>query len=523
MKRSTALFLIIIALAAGFFAHYLIPQPTTKKQPDGVNKLSWTIDLLENTYVDSISRDSLLDMVVPYLISNLDPHSSYIPAKDLSAVNEPLAGKFDGIGVVFNMATDTAQILNVIAGGPSSEVGIVAGDRIMTVDDTLVAGRKMDQNKVVGMMRGEKGSKVRLGVMRGNNRTLLPFTITRGEIPISSIEASFVAPDKSGYIRLSRFAATTYTEIMEAIKKLQAEGADKLVIDLRGNGGGYFDPAVALSNEFLKKGESIVYIEGAHRPRKEQRANGSGSLQSIPLTILIDESTASSSEIFAGAMQDNDRATIVGRRSFGKGLIQEQIGYTDGSAARITIARYYTPLGRPLQKPYQAGNATAYEHELRDRYNSAEMFSADSIHRVGAQKFITKGGRILYGGGGITPDEFVAVDTVTITPYFIKVFSKNLVFRFAQRFVDNYRSHINTVKTFGDLERFFAAHPNLYSEFIAYATREGVPPTAAELSANRRLLTAELKAHIGRNTKLQESAFYYYIAPVDVVMSRAIK
>lgn len=508
----------------GFLLHSILPKfGGIGKQPKDQDKLGWVIDVLENHYVDSISRDSLLNLAVPFLISKLDPHSDYIAPQQVAAINEPLVGKFDGIGVVFNMATDTAQILNVIAGGPSSTVGIIAGDRIMTVNDSLVAGKKVDQLAIVKMLRGERNSKVKLGVMRGKNPKLLNFTVTRGEIPISSIEAAFIAQNGAGFIRLSRFAADTYDEIVEAIEKLQKEGAKGLILDLRGNGGGYLDQAIYLSNEFLKKGELILYVEGAHRSREEQRANGGGRFQDIPLTILIDEGSASSSEIFAGAMQDNDRATIVGRRSFGKGLIQEQIDFTDGSAARITIARYYTPLGRPLQKPYVAGDAQGYQHEIYARYQSSEMYNADSIHLTNTKKYTTKGGRVLYGGGGITPDKFVPIDTITVTPYFVRLFSTSLVFDFSREFCDQYRAAINEIKSIEELNRFFDKHSNLYDQFVAYATSRGFVTTVAEKIANNTVVTAELKGYIGRNTKLQESALYYYLGPIDVIVQRAFE
>lgn len=524
MKKSVASLLIILALFVGFFLHAIIPYKfNANRQPSTVDKLSWVMDVLENTYVDSIARDSLLDLAVPFIISKLDPHSEYISSDALAQLNEPLLGKFDGIGVVFNMATDTAQILNVIPGGPSAEVGIAAGDRIVTVNDSIIAGKHINQMDVVKMLRGEKGSKVKLGVMRGKNPKLLPFTVTRGVIPISSIEASYIAPSGQGFIRLSRFAATTHNEVMAEVEKLQKQGAKGLILDLRGNGGGFLDQAIYLANEFLKRGQMIVYIEGAHRAREEQRADGRGTLQDVELTILIDEASASSSEIFAGAMQDNDRATIVGRRSFGKGLIQEQIGFNDGSAARITIARYYTPLGRPLQKPYTAGDPQGYEHELYNRYNSAEMYSADSIHYNNAKKYTTPEGRVLYGGGGITPDKFVGVDTVSITPYFLKLFSTALVFDFSREFCDRNRAQINGIKTIAELEAFFASRPNIYSDFIAYAASKGFATTATEKAANAKLITAELRAYIGRNTSMQESAFYYYIGPVDVIVQAALR
>lgn len=524
MKKGNITLAVICALIVGAIAGIMIDRSQVVRHSGstkGGDKLSHTLDILEKQYVDSISRDSLAELVVPILLNQLDPHSEYIPASDLAKTNEPLVGKFDGIGVVFNMATDTAKVLNVVSGGPSSKSGIVAGDRIITINDTIVAGVKMDQMKVVGKLRGQKGTTVRLGIQRGENKTLLPFTITRGEIPINSLEASYITDEKAAYIRLSRFSATTYNEVMTAIAKLTKQGAKSIIFDLRGNGGGYFDQAVYLANEFLPKNAMIVYIQGAHRKREEQRASGNGRLQSIPLTILVDETTASSSEIFAGAMQDNDRATIIGRRTFGKGLIQDQIDYPDGSAARITIARYYTPLGRPLQKPYKPGDKEGYRSELIERYSHNEFLSADSVHKDTLNIFHTPKGRTLYGGGGIMPDLFVPLDTAAVSKYFGRIFQKNLVFKFAQSQVDRYRQQINAIETLSDLDLFFAGKPNLYQEFIAYSVREAVAPTAKDIEDNRKVITAQLKAYIGSNTQLQESAFFYYIQPLDNVMIKA--
>lgn len=520
--------MIVCALIVGAIAGIIIDRSQIVRLASGSSaqtgdKLNWTLNMLEAKYVDSLSRDSINQIVIPLLLSSLDPHSEYIPSEQFKAMNEPLTGKFDGIGVVFNMATDTAQILNVIAGGPSSAVGLVAGDRIITVDGTNIAGQKMDQLKVVGMLRGKKGTTVSLGVQRGTKKSLIPFVITRGEIPINSLEASFLTKNKSAYVRLSRFAASTHREVVEAIDRLIASGAQSITIDLRGNGGGYLDQAIVLANEFLPRQSLIVYIEGAHKARQEERADGSGRYLKIPLTVLVDETSASSSEIFAGAMQDNDRAQIIGRRTFGKGLIQEQIDYADGSAARITIARYYTPLGRPLQKPYQAGKKDAYNEELIERYSHGEFSSKDSVRNDSLQVFRTPKGKVLYGGGGITPDVFVPIDGFVASPYFIKLYQENMIFKYAQKHADKYREQINGIKDFKALDKFFAARENIYMEFVAWASSLGVHPTESELSENRKLITAQLRAFIGRNTELQESAFYYYIWPFDPSMVKAIE
>lgn len=489
------------------------------------DKLSWALSEIEERYVDPITRDSLAELTLPLLLQELDPHSVYIPASDFAATNEPLTGSFDGIGVMFNMLTDTVQITNVISGGPSDAAGIVAGDRIITVNDSLIAGVKMDQNKVVSMLRGERGSSVKLGILRAPSKELLPITVVRGAIPLKSLEAAFLVPGHRdiGYIRFGRFAASTYNEVLAALIRLREQGARKMILDLRGNGGGYLDQAIFIANEFLPKGRKIVYTEGNASPRVDQNADGRGRFQDVDLAIVIDENSASASEIVAGAIQDNDRGVIVGRRSFGKGLVQEQIPYPlDGSAMRLTIARYYTPVGRSIQKPYTPGEEEEYETELLRREAHSELFTADSIHMADSLKFVTPGGKIVYGGGGIMPDVFVPVDTTGLTPYFMKLFQKNLIFRYASQTTDRYRSQINAIKSLDELDRFFA-DKNLFYDFVAYAERQGVRPTESEMTLSRPLITAQIKGYIGRNTSLDETAFYYYMLPEDKTLLQAVE
>ena len=489
------------------------------------DKLSWALSEIEERYVDPITRDSLAELTLPLLLQELDPHSVYIPASDFAATNEPLTGSFDGIGVMFNMLTDTVQITNVISGGPSDAAGIVAGDRIITVNDSLIAGVKMDQDKVVSMLRGERGSSVKLGILRAPSKELLPITVVRGAIPLKSLEAAFLVPGHHdiGYIRFGRFAASTYNEVLAALIRLREQGARKMILDLRGNGGGYLDQAIFIANEFLPKGRKIVYTEGNASPRVDQNADGRGRFQDVDLAIVIDENSASASEIVAGAIQDNDRGVIVGRRSFGKGLVQEQIPYPlDGSAMRLTIARYYTPVGRSIQKPYTPGEEEEYETELLRREAHSELFTADSIHMADSLKFVTPGGKIVYGGGGIMPDVFVPVDTTGLTPYFMKLFQKNLIFRYASQTTDRYRSQINAIKSLDELDRFFA-DKNLFYDFVAYAERQGVRPTESEMSLSRPLITAQIKGYIGRNTSLDETAFYDYRLPEDKTLLQAVE
>lgn len=519
---------IVTALLAGAALGIMLERAalhdayTDARQGD---KLGWALSEIEERYVDPITRDSLAELALPLLLQELDPHSVYIPASEFAATNEPLTGTFDGIGVMFNMLTDTVQITNVIAGGPSAAAGIVAGDRIITVDDNTIAGVKMDQDKVVGMLRGKRGSTVKLGILRAPARELLPVTVTRGAIPVKSLEAAFIVPGNPevGYLKFGRFAATTHSEVFAALMQLREQGARKMIIDLRGNGGGYLDQAIYIANEFLPKGHKIVYTEGNASPRTDQNADGRGRFQDLELAVVIDENSASASEIVAGAIQDNDRGVIVGRRSFGKGLVQEQIPYPlDGSAMRLTIARYYTPVGRSIQKPYTPGHGDDYNDELFRRYEHNEMLTADSIHLADSLKYITPGGKIVYGGGGIMPDIFVPVDTAGVTPYFSKLFQKNLIFRYASQTTDRYRKQINAIKTLDELDRFFA-DKNLFYDFVAYADRQGIHPTETEMTLSKALITAQIKGYIGRNTQLDETAFYYYIFPQDSTLRRAVQ
>lgn len=500
------------------------------------DKLSWALSLIGQRYVDAISRDSLAELAIPVILEDLDPHSTYITAKEFAATNEPLTGSFDGIGVMFNMMTDTVLITNVISGGPSHKAGIVAGDRIMTIGDTPIAGHKVNQDSIVKMLRGKRGTKVDIGIQRSSAKELIPFTITRDIIPIKSIEASFMATPEVGYIRFGRFAATTYKEVQEALTKLREQGATKVVIDLRGNSGGYLDQAIYIANEFLPKGNKIVYTEGVASPRSDQDADGTGSFQDVELAILIDETSASASEIVAGAIQDNDRGVIVGRRSFGKGLVQEQFPFPDGSAIRLTVARYYTPAGRSIQKPYTPGKAKEYEMEIYQRGekvvkpdstqlenpNDTATVNRDSIPLTDSLRFYTPKGKVVYGGGGIMPDLHVTIDTTAYTRFFIEQFQKNLIFKFATQFTESNRAHVNKVSNIKELDALFAGH-DLLTEFVTYATRAGVRPTPTDLKRSGDLIIAQIKGYVGRNTQLEENAFFYYIMPQDETIQRALK
>ena len=487
------------------------------------NKLSYTLALIQREYVDSISVDTLAERVLPHLMKELDPHSVYIPAAEMAELNEPLEGEFDGIGVVFNMATDTVIVLNVIPQGPSDKAGIKAGDRIIEINDSLVAGKKIPQNNIVKQLRGPRGTTVRLGLERQHIDELVEVEVVRGAIPIKSIEASFEIAEGIGYIKLGQFARTSHQELLLALLKLRAAGVDRIIFDLRGNSGGYLDQAILIANEFLHKNQLIVYTEDRHKQQLRDYADGSGTAQDREVAVLIDEYSASSSEILAGALQDNDRGTIIGRRSFGKGLVQRQIPYPDGSALRLTIARYFTPTGRSIQKPYTVGDDENYELDLWNRYQNNEFFSADSIHFADSLKRVTPGGKVVYGGGGIMPDQFIPADTTDLTPYFLEVSGRNILYRYTIEYADRHREALNAVESLDDLHRLLDNDTTLFNDFVQYAARQGVAPAWGDIRRSRRLMEAQLRAYIGRNTKLEDNAFYDQIHPVDNVTTRAIE
>ncbi len=531
-SKRTVLFPLLLAagVVLGLVLGQYLGRNSTTSQLKGMlsrmalptNKLTYTLSLIENQYVDSVSMDSLAEHVIPLLVKELDPHSVYIPASEMQALNEPLEGEFDGIGVVFNMATDTVIVLNVIPQGPSDKAGIKAGDRIIEIGDSVVAGRKIPQNNVVKMLRGPRGTTVHLGIGRQGISGLVPIDVERGVIPIRSIESAFRIADGVGYVKLGQFARTTYDEFRRALASLRAEGVTKLIFDLRGNSGGFLDQAIAVANEFLHKGQLIVYTEDRRHEQLREYADGNGSAQDMEVVVLIDEGSASSSEILAGALQDNDRGTIVGRRSFGKGLVQRQIPYSDGSALRLTTARYYTPTGRSIQKPYTIGDDESYEEDIWNRYKNNEFFSADSIHFADSLKRTTPGGKVVYGGGGIMPDVFIPADTTDVTKYFIEVSGRNILYRYTIEYADRHREALNAVQTIGDLQALLDSDKPLVDDFVRYAARKGVAPRYGDIARSRRLIEAQLRAYIGRNTKLEDNGFYANIYPVDNVIVRAV-
>ena len=487
------------------------------------DKLSRVLMMIENDYIDSISRDSLAELAIPAILHKLDPHSVYLPPKEFEQADEPLQGEFDGIGVVFNMATDTVIVLNVIPSGPSRKAGVLGGDRIIKINDTLIAGQKWSQTAVMKRLRGPRGTKVKLSLERRGIEGLVDVIVTRDAIPLHSVEATLMLTDKVGFVKLSQFSRTSYAEIKKAVASLRAQGMTSLILDLRGNSGGFLDQAILIANEFLPANSLIVYTEDRNGKRLRQYSDGRGGSTDLAVAVLIDEASASSSEILAGALQDNDRGTIIGRRSFGKGLVQSQTPFDDGSALRLTIARYYTPTGRSIQKPYTAGDGESYEHDLIDRFKRNEFFSADSIHFADSLRFTTPKGKVVYGGGGIMPDIFVPLDTLNVTKYFSEVAGRNILYRYTIEYADNHRKALATVKSIKELKALLDGDTSLLNDFVRYAERHGVKPNWKEIDRSRHIIEAQLRAYISRNSNLEDNAFYYFIRPIDTTMLRAIE
>ena len=495
-----------------------------EKIVSGGDKLMQTIMSVRNNYVDPIELDTIYEKAIPKLLSELDPHSEYIPAKMFEAVNESLEGEFDGIGIVFNAMTDTITVLNVIPQGPSDKAGVRAGDRVIRIDNRDVAGQGISQDSMVRLMRGPRGSKVKLSVKRSAIDELVDINITRAAIEVHSVTAAFML-DKSagiGYLRLAQFSRTSYSEICAAMERLQQEGMRSIIVDLRGNGGGFLDQVVSILNEFLDRGKLIVYTEDRHGRRVNEYSDGTGRYTDANIAVLVDELSASSSEILAGAIQDNDRGLIIGRRTFGKGLVQAQLPFSDGSAMRLTVARYYIPSGRSIQRPYTNGDEMAYRMDLVNRINHHELFSKDSIRLDKSKEYHTSGGRVVYGGGGVMPDIFIPVDTTKVSDFYSKVWDANILYRYTLDFTDRNRAKLDNVATLEDLDAVLVS-ADLITEFLAYAERHGVTATPADIEASREVLLTQIRAYIGRNALGDESGYYYNIYPIDDVMLRAVK
>lgn len=494
-----------------------------------LSKVDRLLQLMSQAYVDSLNIDSITDEVMSEMVQKLDPHSAYIPKEDLEMVNSELAGSFSGIGVQFTIQQDTVRIVAVIAGGPSEGVGVLAGDKLITVDDSLFVGKKINNEKVMRTLRGEKGTRVKIGVLRAGSPDMLYYTITRGDIPVNSVDAKFTiepvgnqqTSSKIGFVRVNKFGETTYREFLNALADLRKQGATRYIIDLRENSGGYMEQAIRMANEFLKGGQMIVYAEGRAYPRYVAKADGSGRFKNTPLVVLIDDFSASASEIFAGAMQDNDRAMLVGRRSFGKGLVQQQIPFDDGSAVRLTVARYYTPSGRCIQKPYTLGDQGDYDKELTERFEHGEFYSADSIHFSDTTTYRTKSGRIVHGGGGIMPDVFVGRDTTLNTPWYNKCVNLAYTYQFAYQYTDKHRKQLSQYKDWQSLEKHLLSQ-NLLPQFVAFAKEKGVEPDEAQIAKSKPLMNRLLNAYIVRNI-LGDDGFFPLFERDDEITKKAVE
>lgn len=478
-----------------------------EQRPSGTEnpgKLVNIINYIEHNYVDSVQKKELIETAISAMLEKLDPHSYYISPEELTAMQEPLEGNFEGIGVEFMIQRDTLMVVTPIEGGPSEEAGILPGDRIVEVEGEVIAGTDLSNQRVMELLKGPKGTSVKLGIKRRAKKELIQYNITRDKIPIESVVAALMVNDNTGYVKVTRFAKTTYDEFTDAVDRLKGEGAEKLVLDLRGNGGGYLHTAIPMVESFLEKNKMIVYTEGVHSIKREYYSEKNGKYADLDLVVLINQGSASASEIMAGALQDHDRAITVGRRSFGKGLVQDEIDLRDNSALRLTVARYYTPSGRCIQKPY--GDGIDYEDDYDERLNNGELWSADSIQFADSLKYYTAGGRTVYGGGGIMPDVFVPIDTAGSSFYLTELSYTGLIRQFGFEYVDKHRPEIN-YKNARDFAENFKVSNALYKEFVDFAEKEGVEPDEFGMSNSRKLIETRLKAHMAKNL-FDDNAFY---------------
>ena len=485
----------------------------------GSSRLSNLLHIIDDQYVDSVNIDSLVEKAIPQILAELDPHSVYISAKDVQLATDDLKGSFSGVGIEFIIRDDTIRVQNVIKDGPANRAGLLAGDKIVSINGKPFVGKIVTNEEAMHRLKGPKDSKVLIGVKRFGEKGVKVFTVTRGDISVKSISACYMINDTTGYIRVKSFGERTYAEMLSALQTLNIEGADHLIIDLRDNGGGILEAAVQMANEFLPKNRLIVYTQGRKSPRAEYRSNGKGSYQHIPMVVLINEGTASAAEIFAGAMQDNDRATIVGRRSFGKGLVQQQIQFPDGSMIRLTVARYYTPSGRCIQKPFKPGDNADYENDLLSRYRHGEFFSQDSIKHVGPA-YHTHNGRTVYGGGGITPDIFVPEDTSHVTSYYKEAAMSGLILQYAFNYTDQHRPILSKFTEMMPLANYLDRQ-NLVNDFANYAARYGLRRRNLMIMRSHTLLQNYIDSRIIYNI-LDEQAWIEYLNLSDETVKAAL-
>lgn len=523
VKKNLGLVALPLLLSLGVVGGIFIGRYITHRSlSDKEEKLRTVLRLIESEYVDAIDVDSLIEAQFPELLNSLDPHSAYIAASELQSVNDDLEGSFSGVGVSFQILNDTVNVIEVIPGGPAEKVGLLPGDRIIKADTTSLTGKEITTDKVFKTLRGAKGSKVELEIMRYNSAKPLAFDVIRGDIPVNSVDCSYMLNDSIGYLRVTKFARNTYNEFFTALNDLKTNGAKKFVIDLRGNTGGFMDQAIYMANEFLPAGRMIVYTKG-RRPENENMAisDGSGSFKDAEVTVLMNEYSASASEIFAGAIQDNDRGLVIGRRSFGKGLVQNQTELPDSSAIRLTVARYYTPSGRSIQKEYTRGKDGKYELDIVDRYTHGEFYNADSIKFDKSKIFSTSNGRTVYGGGGIMPDVFVPEDTTGYTSYYISVVNNGLIQKFAYSVADKYRGMLDGVKSLDRLLKVLPRDNTLLENFVSFAVKNGIPARWYYINKSRTLLLEQIKAMIARDV-LGYPAFIEMLNHSDPAVKRAV-
>ena len=498
-----------ILLAMSLLLALSLTMRAQRAMPDGLQKLLNAEYAIKSLYVDTVNEDKLIEEAIKGMLESLDPHSSYTDAKETQELEEPLQGEFSGVGIQFNMSKDTLYVIQTVPGGPSERVGILAGDRIITVNDTTIAGVKMKNSDIMKRLRGKKGTTVTVKVKRSGVKELITFRITRDNIPMHSIDAKYMLDEHTGYLRISRFGAKTYDEMVEALDELTAQGMTQLVMDLNDNGGGYLNAAIDMCNEFLERGQLMVYTEGENSPRNEAKANGWGMYKDLPMVVIVNQYSASAAEIFAGAMQDWDRAVVVGRRTFGKGLVQRPIRFEDGSMMRLTIARYYTPSGRCIQKPYDRGNKKAYEKDLLDRANEGEYYSLDSIQFNDTLRYTTcVNKRTIYGGGGVMPDVYVPIDTSEYSTYYRDLSAKGIINQFAIKYVDKHRKSIlNQYKTIKDFDEGFVMTDEMMRDLIALGENDSVKYDEEKYRTSERMIKLIAKGLIARDVYSDAGAY----------------
>ena len=498
---------IIVAVAVAMALTFTLSAQ--KSMPQAMQKLLNAEYAISSLYVDSVNEDKLIEDAIKGMLESLDPHSSYTDAKETKELEEPLQGEFSGVGIQFNMNKDTLYVIQTVPGGPSERVGVLAGDRIIYVNDTVIAGVKMKNSDIQKRLRGKKGTNVTIKVMRPGVKELITFRITRDNIPLHSIDASYMLDEQTGYLRISRFGAKTHEEMMDALKELKKQGMTQLIMDLSDNGGGYLNAAIDMCNEFLERGQMMVYTEGDNSPRNEAHANGWGSYKDLPMVVIVNQYSASAAEIFAGAMQDWDRAVVVGRRTFGKGLVQRPFKFEDGSMMRLTVARYYTPSGRCIQKPYNRGDKKAYEKELLDRYNEGEYYSLDSIQFNDSLRYTTcVNRRTIYGGGGVMPDVYVPVDTTEYSTYYRDLSAKGILNQYVIKYVDKHRKGISKQhKTVKEFDEAFVVTDEMMRDLIAMGEQDSVKYDEEKYRTSEQLLKAIVKGLIARDVYSDQGAY----------------